>query len=142
MGDTVTVLKLKETEHAYCCSTTNYYVDGYRNFGRCDYDTWGDFKDEWLDDGPNDLDDDYNHLFRFDIVENEDEPGVFELLLFFILQRKGIFRPVVVHRITEDDLSDIETFLRRRWQYLQYQWSEFSEETGANTCGAKMDLEE
>mgnify|MGYP007117714128 CR=1 FL=1 len=41
-------LELKNTEHSYYCSDNNYYVGGAENFGRCDYDTWEDFKEEWL----------------------------------------------------------------------------------------------
>lgn len=119
-------LELKNTEHSYYCSDNNYYVGGAENFGRCDYDTWEDFKEEWLVDGS--LDDDYNHLFRFDILESEETPGRFELFLFFILQRKGIFRPVWIRSITKDNLAEIETFLSQRWQYLKSQWREFSGE--------------
>ena len=74
------------------------------------------------------LEDDYNHLFRFDILESEETHGRFELFLFFILQRKGIFRPVWIHSITKDNLAEIETFLSQRWQYLKSQWREFSGE--------------
>ena len=65
-------MKLEATNHSYYCSETNYYVDGYRNHGRSDYDTWQDFKEAWLfDDGS--IDHDYNHCFRFDILETHDE---------------------------------------------------------------------
>lgn len=119
-------LELKNTKHSYYCSESNYYVDGTRNYGLCEYDTWEDFKEEWFVDGS--LDDDLNHLFRFDILENDDVPGEFRLFLFFILQRKGIFRPVCIRNITKDNLSEIETFLSQRWPYLKSQWREFSEE--------------
>lgn len=125
-----TLLELKNTEHSFYCSDSNYYVNGHQNYGRCDYDTWEDFKANWLNERTLDIDDDLNHLFRFDILEDEDgeNTGTFRLFLFFILQRKGIFRPVVIHTITEDDLPEIEEFLRLRWQYLKSQWKEFSED--------------
>lgn len=41
-------LELKNTEHSYYCSDNNYYVGGAENHGRCDYDTWEDFKEDWL----------------------------------------------------------------------------------------------
>lgn len=123
------LLELRCTEHSYYCSESNYYVDGYNNFGRYECADWHDFKVDWLDGESLNLDDDYNHLFRFDILEDEDNPGNFRLLLFFILQRKGIFRPVVIHRITQEDMPEIEEFLSQRWQYMKSQWCEFSEET-------------
>lgn len=123
-------MKLKETNHSYYCSDSNYYVNGLNNWGRCDYETWGEFKEEWFFDG-NDIDDDYNHLFRFDIEKREDDYGnkienECDLKLYFILQRKGIFRPVWIKRIGEKDIKEIEVFLEDRWEYIKGQWIEFS----------------
>lgn len=122
-------MKLEATNHSYYCSETNYYVDGYRNHGRSDYDTWQDFKEAWLfDDGS--IDHDYNHCFRFDILETHDEDdnptGEFYMLLFMMLQRKGIFRPVYIRSITEDDMPEVEKYLKSCWEYMQGQWIEFS----------------
>jgi len=125
-------MKLKATNHNYYCSNANYYVGNLRgeNFGKCDYDTWEDFKEEWLNNDGS-LDDDYNHIFRFDIIESldseTDEPlGTYELALYFILQRKGIFRPVIIKTITQNDMTEIEAFLKVRWEYMKGQWDEFS----------------
>lgn len=121
-------LELKATDHSYYCSESNYYVGGRENYGRCDYDSWDDFKQEWLD--PGDLiDDDYNHVFRFDITKSEETPGRFDLWLFFILQRKGIYRPVWVKNITQGDIPEIKNFLEDRWEYMKNQWKEFSHES-------------
>ena len=118
-------MKLQKTSHSYYCSENNYYVNGHENFGRSEYDTWSDFKDEWL--LSNDiLDDDYNHVFRFDILEKDEDSGEFELWLFFILQRKGIYRPVWIKNIEEEDMKEIEQFLKDRWNYLKNQWEEVS----------------
>lgn len=121
-------LELKATDHSYYCSESKYYVNGCYNYGRCDYETWADFKDEWLDPGDL-LNDDLNHVFRFDITESEETPGTFALWLFFILQRKGIYRPVWVKHITAEDIPEIEEFLKDRWEYLKKQWEEISDET-------------
>lgn len=120
-------LTLKPTNHSYYCSESNYYVGGRENYGRNDYDSWETFKEDWLFDGK--LDDDYNHLFRFDIIGSEENPGNFSLHLYFILQRKGIFRPVFIAHITEKDMPEIEAFLRDRWAYMEHQWKEFSNDT-------------
>ncbi len=120
-------LKLHKTYHSYYCSESNYYVGGDRNYGRCDYKTWKAFKKDWY--GPGCIyDDDLNHVFRFDITENEDVPGTFGLWLFFVLQRKGIYRPVYIKTISEKDMPEIERFLSDRWKYLKSQWEEFSKE--------------
>lgn len=126
------MLEFKATKHSYYCSDSNYYVNGFQNFGRYEYADWHDFKVDWIGNDAMELDDDYNHLFRFDIIESEDKPGEFELHLFFILQRKGIFRPVVIHRITKEDMPEIEAFLSQRWQYMKSQWYEFSKEQTMN----------
>ena len=128
-------MELKETNHAYYCSENNFYVGNRNgeNFGRCDYDSWEDFKAEWLGLGEDKLalDDDYNHVFRFDILEKRDREtdkplGNFELWLFFILQRKGIYRPVWIKEIAENDMHEVTSFLEERWQYLKKQWNEVS----------------
>jgi len=130
------MLNLKETSHSYCCSQTNYYVGNRKgeNFGLCEYDTWSNFKEEWLGTGDDGLwiDIDYNLCFRFDILNkrnDEDEliEGMFELWLFFILQRKGIYRPVHIKRITDQDMPEINIFLKRQWEYMEGQWAEFSQ---------------
>ena len=122
------ILELKETDHSYYCSESNYYVSGRngQNFGRCEHSTWADFKEGWLLPASTDLDDDLNHVFRFDICKDEDS-GNFKLWLFFILQRKGIYRPVLIRSITQEDMPEIEDFLRKRWEYMRGQWIEFSE---------------
>jgi hypothetical protein len=122
-------MELKATNHRYYSSETNYYVNGYENFGRYDCETWEDFKCDWLDSN-GEVDDDYNHVFRFDIKQKtddeENEIEDFELWLFFILQRKGIYRPVHIKTITKEDMPEIERFLSDRWNYMKNQWSEFS----------------
>lgn len=122
-------MELKETNHSYHCCVSNYYASRAENYGRSDYDTWNDFKEGWRIDTTT-IDDDYNHVFRFDIREkrnDKNEPiGEFELLLYFILQRKGIFRPVWIKNITKEDMDEIEQFLKDRWEYLKGQWEEFS----------------
>lgn len=128
-------MELKETNHSYYCSGNNYYVNGRdgNNHGRCDYDSWNDFKEDWMVkvDNKQELDDDYNHIFRFDIVEKRDEEtdestGQYELWLFFIQQRKGNYVPVRIKELAKENIPDIEKFLKDRWDYLKKQWIEFS----------------
>jgi len=127
-------MKLQATEHSYYCSESNHYVGNQHgeNFGRCEYDTWADFQEEWLDSDGVSIDMDYNLCFRYDIKQRRnldtDEPiDEFELWLFFMLQRKGIYRPVWIKHIEEKDMPGIKGFLEKQWNYIQYQWNELIE---------------
>jgi hypothetical protein len=119
------MLELKETNHSYYCSESNYYS----NEAYDEFDTWEDFKFGWLDKDLT-LDHDLNLCFRYDVLKYEDK---FELDLFFIQQRKGIFYPVVIKSITEEDLSEINTFLKSAWEYHKNQWAEINEENISNS---------
>lgn len=120
-------MKLNVTNHPYYCSKSSYYVGGSDNFGRSEYDSWSDFKEEWLGIGDDSLgiDSDLNYCVRFDITQNEDS-GAKDLWLFFLLQRKGIFSPVQVRNIKDSDMPEIEKFLKRQWKYIKKMWKEFS----------------
>lgn len=127
-------MKLQATEHSYYCSESNHYVGNQHgeNFGRCEYDTWADFQEEWLDSDGVSIDMDYNLCFRYDIKQRRnldtDEPiAEFELWLFFMLQRKGIYRPVWIKHIEEKDMPGIKGFLEKQWHYIQNQWNELIE---------------
>ena len=129
------MLELKETDHSYYCSDSNYYVGNYNgeNWGRVEYETWEDFKDEWLGDDLR-IDRDYNLCFRYDItrgrdVDTDELLDEYHLYLYFILQRKGIFRPVFIKRITKNDLGEIEIFLKNMWDYHRSQWEEVTSNT-------------
>lgn len=126
-------MKLQATEHSYYCSESNHYVGNQHgeNFGRCEYDTWADFQEEWLDSDGVSIDMDYNLCFRYDIKQRRnldiDEPiAEFELWLFFMLQRKGIYRPVWIKHIEEKNMPEIEGFLKKQWEYIKYQWNELN----------------
>ena len=69
---------------------------------------------------------DYNLCFRFDI-QQKPKTDEFELWLFFILQRKGIYRPVWIKHIEEKNMPEVERFLKMQWEYMQNQWKEIAE---------------
>ena len=108
-------------------SATNhsYYCEG---IGGNDYESWSSFRDDWDQES---LDLDYNHCFRFDIIDEEDADGMstneYQLLLSIMQQRKGRYVSVVIKHITENDLPEINRYLSRCWEYLKMQWSEFSD---------------
>jgi hypothetical protein len=134
-------MELKATKHHYYCSDSNYYVGNRNgeNHGRADFATWADFKSETVFMN----DHDYNHCFRFDITEQVDEEtgdtieGKFSLSLYYMLQRKGNFIPVFIEEITEEDMPEIEEYLKDCWRYLESQWREFSKQNAQINKGEK-----
>ena len=127
-------MKLQGTNHSYYCSEDNYYVGNSKgeNFGRSEYETWEEFRDEWLGEDGVSIDADYNLCFRFDIIQKRDLDtddliDGFELWLFFILQRKGIYRPVWIKNIYEKDMPYIYNFLKMQFEYMENQWKEIAE---------------
>lgn len=122
------MLELKNTNHSYYCSDSNFYVSGDPNHGRQDYNSWANFKEEWLNTD-NSIDDDLNHIFRFDITESEENSERFDLWMFIMLQRKGAFIPIRVKGITSENMPEIERFLKARWEYMKNQWCEFSHDS-------------
>lgn len=115
-------MKLQATRHEYYCET--------EVSSKLTYPSWLDFITEWsTEEDP--VDKDYNHLFRYDLDNAVDEDGIdipdkFELRLFFMLQRKGRYLPVVVENVEEKDMEQITEFLEGYWEYMKGQWSEFS----------------
>jgi len=114
-------MELKATKHSYYCNDENYTNAGAFKH----YDSWKDFRESWLDENC-DLDHDYNHCFRFDLEEDEEEAGDFTLKLYIMHQRKGNFVPITIKTIQESDMTEINTYLEKCWHYLQNQWKEFS----------------
>lgn len=110
-------MELKETRHRYYCSDQNYHKAN----ALVEYDDWEDFKGSWYH-ADREPDHDLNHCFRFDITK--DDSGVYSLHLFFIIQKKGDFVPVIVRGITEDDIEEVEEYLNSCWMYLCSQWQE------------------
>ena len=127
-------MNLQGTNHSYYCSENNFYIGNSKgeNFGRSEYETWEEFRDEWLGEDGVSIDVDYNLCFRFDIIQKRDPDtddltDGFELWLFFILQRKGIYRPVLIENIYEKDMPYIEKFLKIQFEYMKNQWKEIAE---------------
>ena len=116
-------MKFEETNHTYYCSENNYNIGGANgeNYGRSEFDSWDDFKTNWLDENC-ELDCDLNLCFRWDI--NKIGAEKLELWLFFIFQRKGLFCPVWIKSIDEENIPEIEKFLNHQWKYLKNLWRE------------------
>ena len=113
------MLKLNRTNHDYYCEA---FEVGART---SEYESWNDFKKEiGLDYKLC-----YNLLFRFDIVYHDDseDPRIntYSLYMHHVLQRHGqeIWH-VIIHNLTDKDLSEIEKHLKNAKKYLLNMWSE------------------
>jgi len=119
--------KIKNTNHSYYCSNSNYHVR-VGNRGLRTYNTWQDFKSEFLIY----IDHDYSHCFRFDIVNNYNDENDGEsnaehsLYLYFMMQRKGNFIPAYIKNLYDEDLEGVNRYLNDCWNYIKGQWIEFA----------------
>lgn len=106
------MLKYAETKHPFYCADENFYHNVVIQLKR-----WEEFsKDFDLET----LDLDLNFLFRYDIKRDENQ---LKLHLYFMLQRKGIFQPVIVY-ITEKDMDEINAFLSKCKTHMLKHWEE------------------
>lgn len=108
-------------KHPYYCSDSNYYS----NDASEKYENWEEFISDW-----DDADVEYNHVFRFDIKENEDYNGIGEgtyyCEIFVILQRKGIFKPIFIAEIKPENFISIKNFLAKHFEEVKKIWQPFS----------------
>ena|ERR1700685_2236563 len=122
---------LWEIDHPYFCCDNNYYCyyDETEN-----YESWEDFIEEkWgLNPSTRDEDHDLNLIFRWDWNINhddydEDNPNdskfddSHELKLYYMTQRKGIFRTVII-KVRKENEKDIIEFLKPRWEKMKELW--------------------
>lgn len=121
--------RLWEIDHAYYCNEGNYYAPG-NDQPVARYSRWQDFIDE-----QGDADLDMNLLFRFDFIppRNDEEEIVFvgdenyrdcTLKLFYIGQRKGLYRWVTVD-VCRADEPMVREWLKKRWDHMKELWSPF-----------------
>jgi hypothetical protein len=122
----MTEKRLWEVDHRYYCSETNYFD----NNTSTSHKTWAEFIGA---EGDADLD--YNLVFRWDWREGEDwNAGEYtgddyyrngKLWLYFIGQRKGLFRSVEVEVCRADEPA-VRAYLEPRFRYLVELWEPFA----------------
>jgi len=122
-----TTKRLWEVDHPYYCNRGNYFASESVSDH---YKTWASFAAEYAD-----ADFDLNLVFRFDWLEGEDDgAGEFtgddnyrngELLIFWMGQRKGLYRYSTIEVCRADEPAVIE-FLRPRWEHLLQLWEPLS----------------
>ncbi len=119
---------LWDAKHSYYCNEGNYFASE-----SCE-SSYKSFAEFIAEDGHADFD--MNLLFRFDWEEESDDGGsTFNgdvnyrngvLKLFWMGQRKGLYRWTVVEVCRADEPAVIE-FLKPRLQHLLELWSPFTD---------------
>lgn len=110
------IMKIKDlaVDHPYYCSDSNYYSrEPSQN-----YITFSGFYEDYKD-----ADIDYNLCFRWDIKEQEDNPGLYYMEIFIIQQRKGIFTPITIDLVTDKDVPMILEYLKPHWDKMKTLWN-------------------
>ena len=98
-------------KHPYYCTDQNYYAPN--EF--ISFSDWNDFYSQF-----GGADQDQNLVFRWDLKKKDS--GEFFLEVFFILQRKGIFLPVRIDCIKEENINEIASYLMLCWENLADIW--------------------
>lgn len=121
-------MRLEETNHGYPCSL-HRFCDCNDKGDAIEFENWKEYKQEVLE-SPHKFDIILNLCFRFDLEkkldENEKETDEYELYLFFMKQRLGLYTPIIIQFVTEEDIPEIEQFLKQHWEYLKRLWKEFN----------------
>lgn len=115
----------RKTDHRYYCNNGNYFDNDCVGY----YENWNEFLDDCED-----MDIDYNLIFRFDLedigdfdeyeIPLEELETYLRLKIYIIGQRKGIFRVVIIKNIKEENFESINNYLRRHKDYLKELWKE------------------
>lgn len=105
-------------DHDYYASGQNFYS----NDASLHYNTWADFYEEF-----HDADVDLNLVFRWDIRQREQSKRCY-MQIIMIVQRKGIYMPVHIDYVDEQDVPQIMEFMRPHFQKLLSIWQPLSAE--------------
>lgn len=118
---------LWQIKHRYYCNNGNYFS----NDCHAEYKSWNDFINEAKDE---DLD--YNLIFRWDWdEEGPDGENTFNgddyyrngvLYLYYMGQRKGLYRYVSIDVCRADEFK-IKEFLLKRWEVIKEIWEPFDD---------------
>lgn len=108
-------LPIKElvVQHPYYASDSNYYS----NDASITYDTMGDFLAEF---GEADID--MNLIYRWDVKKNEDEDDKYYAQIFIIMQRKGIYTPIMVKDFKQKDVAAFVALIQKHKAKLLEIW--------------------
>lgn len=103
-------------KHDYYTSDTNFYS----NEATQRFNTWADFYEEY-----HDADVDMNLVFRWD-VKKRDHSNRYYMQIIIIIQRKGIYMPIHIDYVDEQDVPQIELFMKPHFEKLIKNWQPLS----------------
>lgn len=112
----IKTLKDLTVPHPYYMSPKNYYS----NEASESFDTWPMFYKEYCD-----LDIDLNLVIRWDITKSEGSEN-YSMQIVIVAQRKGIYIPIQIARIFEDDVPSIVAYLKPHFSYIKKMWEPIS----------------
>lgn len=112
------ILEKLAVKHPYYCSDSNYYS---REASET-YETMTEFLDEFED-----ADEDMNYVFRWDIRprgegKESKKAQRYRAEIFMILQRKGIFKPIEVKHVNEQEAERFKAYLHKHWDLTKKLW--------------------
>ena len=109
-NNTITAVNQLAIDHDYYCADGNYYSNdsGQSWENMCEYL-----------DAMESSDIDMNLVFRWDIRENN---GSYSANIYIMHQRKGIFAPHHVKKITDDDVPRFVEYLKNHKNKLDKIW--------------------
>lgn len=102
-------------DHDYYSSGSNYYS----NEARVAFSHWPAFIDEF-----GDADEDMNLCYRWDVYRDDHDRFYMEISM--MRQRKGIYTPIHIGSVTDEDVPSIIEYLGRHWAKLQRLWCPIS----------------
>jgi len=105
-------------KHDYYASDSNYYS----NDPYSEYKTWSDFYEEFKD-----ADIDMNLVFRWDLHKRE-EGAPYYMQIIIIAQRKGIYIPIIIDSVYDNDVLSIKKFMEPHFKKILNIWSPLSKE--------------
>lgn len=116
-------LEQLSVNHPYYCSDSNYYSNDVAQ----EWDNWKSFHEEFAESDMH-----MNLVFRWDVirigVEGLEEIGNttgYYMKIFIMGQRRGIFVPHLIRNVSEEDVSEIISFLKPRLDLLKEMWLPF-----------------
>lgn len=114
---------LWEIEHPYYCNQGNYFAGE----SCCtEYETWAGFMEE---EGDSDFD--MHLVFRWDWQKADPEENEWgnpedQLLIFWMGQRKGLYRYSTI-TVTDADEPAVIEWLTTRWAHMRLLWAGIAE---------------
>lgn len=98
-------------KHPFYCNGSNYYSNEPKEVFNCA----SDFMDEY-----DSADIDMNLIFRWDVHQHDD--GTYWVEAFIMQQRKGIFKPILIHSIEEHETKRFVDLLTKHKNQLMLMW--------------------